>query len=171
MNYRIPAVILLLGSLCHAQNPKAPDVPAAIQAPAGEEVVLLAHARGAQIYTCQSAPDGKFAWVLKAPDAKLYDEMGALIGTHSAGPTWKLDDGSAVKGKAVAHVDQADAIPWLLVTVTDHVGAGKLGLVTTIQRVNTKDGKAPASGCDASSVNQETKSSYTADYVFYAPKK
>ena len=170
MTYRLVPLSLLFVALA-ASAQKAPDVPEAIKAPTGDKVVLIAHARGDQIYTCQSAPDGKYAWVLKAPDAKLYDDMGAMIGSHSAGPTWKLDDGSAVKGKAVAHVDQQDSIPWLLVTVTDHMGAGKLSPVTTIQRIHTKDGKAPATGCDAENVNKETKSSYTADYVFYAPKK
>ena len=172
MTYRLFAICLLFGAVgACAQTASVPNVPDAIKAPAGEKPVLTAHARGSQIYTCQSSPDGKDSWVLKAPDAKLYDEMGAIIGSHSAGPTWKLDDGSAVKGKAVAHVDQPDAIAWLLVIVTDHMGAGKLGRVTTIQRINTKNGKAPATGCDAANVNKETKSSYTADYVFYAPEK
>jgi hypothetical protein len=115
--------------------------------------------------------DGKFAWTLKAPDAILHDKMGAIIGAHFAGPTWKLDDGSSVKGKAVAHVDQADSIPWLLVTVVEHGGAGAFAHVTSIQRINTKDGKAPAAGCDADHQNSETKSAYTADYYFYAPAK
>ena len=172
MNYRIFAISLLFVAFAaRAQTAGAPNVPEAIKVPAGEKVILTAHARGAQIYTCQSAPDGTFAWILKAPDAQLHDEMGAIIGSHSAGPTWKLDDGSAVKGKAVAHVDQPDAVAWLLLTVTDHMGAGKLSPVNVIQRINTKDGKAPASGCDAAHVNKETKSSYTADYVFYAPEK
>jgi Protein of unknown function (DUF3455) len=169
MTYRLVVLSLLFAALTVSAQTKAPNVPDAIKAPAGK-VVLIAHARGDQIYTCQSTPDGKYAWVLKAPEAQLFDDMGAMIGSHSAGPTWKLDDGSAVKGKAAAHVDQPDSIPWLLITVTDHMGAGKLSPVTTIQRINTKDGKAPATGCDAANVNKETRSNYTADYVFWAGK-
>jgi hypothetical protein len=153
------------------QTTGRPDVPDAIKAPAGEEVVLVAHATGSQIYSCMAGADGKLAWALKAPDATLYDQMGAIIGSHFAGPTWKLDDGSSVKAKAVAHVDQADSVPWLLLNVTDHGGAGALAHVSSIQRINTKDGKAPAGGCDAEHQNQETKSAYTADYYFYAPAK
>jgi len=155
------------------QKEPAPDVPDAIQAPAGLEVAVYAHASGSQIYTCQAAADGKFSWTLKAPDAELRDRQDKVIGQHSAGPSWKLKDGSEVTGKAAAHVDSldADSIPWLLVNVVSHAGKGLLSDVTTIQRVHTHGGKAPAEGCDAAHVNAESKSSYTADYYFYAPAK
>lgn len=155
------------------QKEPAPDVPDAIQAPAGLEVAVYAHASGSQIYTCQAAADGKFSWTLKAPDAELRDRQDKVIGQHSAGPSWKLKDGSEVTGKAAAHVDSldADSIPWLLVNVVSHAGNGLLSSVTTIQRVHTHGGKAPAEGCDAAHLNAETKSSYTADYYFYAPAK
>ena len=155
------------------QNEPPPDVPEAIQAPAGLEVVVYAHAKGFQIYTCQAAADGKFGWTLKAPDAELHDRKDKVIGQHFAGPSWKLKDGSEVTGKAVGHVDSldADSIPWLLVNVVSHAGNGLLSNVTTIQRVHTHGGKAPAEGCDAAHVNAETKIAYTGDYYFYAPAK
>jgi len=150
-----------------------PDVPDTIAVPAGQEVVLYAHATGSQIYTCQPAADGKFAWTLKAPEAELHDRKDKVIGTHSAGPTWKLKDGSEVTGKAVAHVDSLDgeSIPWLLVNVVGHAGKGLLTAVTTIQRVRTHGGMPPNDVCDAAHVNTESKSSYSADYYFYAPAK
>jgi len=156
-----------------AQNEPAPDVPDAIQVPAGQQVVLYAHATGSQIYTCQAAADGKFAWTLKGPDAELHDRKDKVIGHHSAGPTWKLTDGSEVTGKATAHVDSLDegSVPWLLVNVVSHAGNGQLSNVTTIQRVRTHGGQPPAHGCDAAHVNTETKSNYSADYYFYAPAK
>jgi hypothetical protein len=155
------------------QNEPAPDVPDAIQTPAGLEVVVYAHATGSQIYSCQAGADGKFNWTLKAPDAELRDRKDKVIGHHSAGPSWKLTDGSEVTGKAVAHVDSLDpdSIPWLLVSVVNHAGSGALSNVTTIQRVRTHGGKPAAEGCDAAHVNAETKSSYTAEYYFYAPAK
>lgn len=155
------------------QKEPPPDVPDAIQAPAGEEVVLLAHATGSQIYTCQAGTDGKFSWTLKAPDADLHDRKDKVIGHHFAGPAWKLNDGSQVTGKAVAHVDSLDgeSIPWLLVKVVSHSGSGLLDKVTSIQRVRTHSGQAPADGCDAAHKDAETKSAYTADYYFYAPAK
>ncbi|MGB2605747.1 MAG: DUF3455 domain-containing protein [Candidatus Sulfotelmatobacter sp.] len=150
-----------------------PDVPDSIQAPAGEEVVLYTHATGSQIYSCQAAADGKFNWTLKAPEAELHDRKDKVIGQHSAGPTWKLKDGSEVTGKAAAKVDSLDpdSIPWLLVKVVSHAGKGTLDAVTTIQRVHTHGGQPPAEGCDAPHRDTEAKVSYSADYYFYAPAK
>jgi hypothetical protein len=166
-------IFVSLLPLAHAQKASQPDIPAAIQAPPGEQVVLQAHASGSQSYTCQAGADGKFAWTLKAPDAALKDEKGQVIGSHFAGPTWKLNDGSEVIGKAAAHVDSPDpsSIPWLLVNAVGHSGTGLLANVTTIHRVNTHGGKPPSEGCDEPHRNAETKSSYTADYYFYAPPK
>lgn len=178
MNILFCVFCLILGSaLGNAQSAPQkeppPDVPDAIQVPAGLDVVVYAHATGSQIYTCQAAADGKFSWTLKAPDAELHDRQDKVIGQHSAGPSWKLKDGSEVTGKAAAHVDSldADSIPWLLVNVVSHTGNGLLSHVTTIQRVHTHGGKPPAEGCDAAHLNAETKSSYTADYYFYAIAK
>jgi len=148
-----------------------PNVPNAIQPPAGEALVLMVRATGFQIYVCRPDADGKPAWTLKAPEAELFDEQGNVIGKHFGGPTWQLNDGSQVTGKMVAKVDAPDAqaIPWLLVTVTGHSGIGKLSGVTSIQRVNTVSGLPPAaSECSESSEEVEFKSSYSADYYFYA---
>jgi hypothetical protein len=172
------ASVVMLGpllqlSLANAQEEPSPEVPASIQARPGEDVVLLAHASGLQIYACRAGADGKFTWTLKAPEAELTDRNGKVIGTHFAGPAWKLKDGSEVSGKALAHADSPDpaSIPWLLVNVVNHSGKGVLTNVTTIQRVHTHGGNPPLEGCDESHLNAETKSSYTADYYFYAPAK
>lgn len=170
---QITAVLIGIVIQASGQGVSRPDVPEKIKALAGEEVVLLAHASGSQIYACQAGADGKFAWTLKAPDAELHDQHGAIIGHHFAGPTWKHNDGSEVTGKAVAKIDSpdADSIPWLLVTVTGHSGEGALSRVSSIQRIHTKGGQPPAAGCDDSKQGSEVKSSYTADYYFYAPAK
>ena len=154
-----------------------PTVPDPIKAPEGEELVLIASASGFQIYVCRPGADGKPGWVLKAPDAVLYDEQGKAIGKHFGGPTWRHNDGSEVTGRMVAKVDAPDprAIPWLLVTVTGHSGTGILSGVSSIQRVNTVAGLAPAESlasaaaeCSPSSGEVEFKCSYSADYYFYA---
>ena len=150
----------------------APEVPAEIKAPAGEKLVLKVHATGSQIYTCKAAGDRASQWELKAPEAELRDGKGAVIGHHFAGPTWKHKDGSEVTGKASAHVDSPDAssIAWLLVSATGHTGEGVFAKVSSIQRINTKGGKPPAGAeCTAASNGTESKSSYSADYYFYAP--
>ena len=173
----ILASVLLNVAIGSAQagspNEPPPDVPDAIAVPPGQEVVLFAHASGAQIYTCQAGADGKFAWTLKRPEADLKDRKDKVIGQHSAGPTWKLNDGSEVTGKAVAHVDSLDdsSVPWLLINVVSNSGKGALAKATTIQRVHTHGGKPDGEPCDESHKDAETKSSYTADYFFYAPAK
>jgi Protein of unknown function (DUF3455) len=156
-----------------SQTETAPDVPDAIQVPAGEQVVLFVRGVGSQIYTCQASAAGKYNWTLKAPDAELRDRKDKVIGQHSAGPSWKLKDGSEVQGKAAAKVESLDpqSVPWLLVKVVSHSGNGLLSQVTDIQRLHTHGGQPPAEGCDEAHKDAETKSSYTADYYFYAPAK
>lgn len=147
-----------------------PDVPKDLQAPAGEEVVLVGHATGAQIYVCQAGEDKKFAWALKAPEAELTDAAGKKIIHHYAGPTWEHVDGSKVAGKVVAKADapKTKAIPWLLLTATSHAGEGILSRVTSIQRIHTGGGLAPeAKSCEKSADGKEGRSAYSADYYFY----
>ena len=147
-----------------------PDVPKDLEAPTGEEVILVGHATGAQIYVCQAGEDKKFAWVLKAPEAKLTDAAGKKIIHHYAGPTWEHVDGSKVVGKVVAKADapKAGAIPWLLLTATSHAGEGILSRVTSIQRIHTEGGLAPeAKSCKKSADGKEVRSAYSADYYFY----
>jgi hypothetical protein len=155
------------------QQPARPDVPEKLAAPATEKLILQAHATGDQIYVCKPGPDPdqKLAWILKAPDAQLFDAQNKLIAKHYAGPTWKHNDGSEVVGKVAARLESpgADSIPWLLLTAASHSGAGVFSSVTSIQRLHTKGGQPPQSGCDESHRNAETKSAYSADYYFYAP--
>lgn len=133
-----------------------------------QALVLRAHARGDQIYTCQQNAY-TFSWVLKAPDAQLMDDNGNVIGRHFAGPSWQLNDGSQVVGRATARTDAPDKsdVPWLTLAVVNETGQGRLEHVTTIKRVNTHGGQPPAGGCDADHVGRDTRVPYTADYEFY----
>jgi hypothetical protein len=170
VNTKLLPVFLLMGVVMSAPQ-NLPDVPDKIKAPAGEEMVLKVHATGSQIYVCQQGTDGKFGWTLKAPDAELRDDRGQIIGHHFAGPTWKHNDGSSIAAKAVGRADVPDSIPWLLLTVTGHSGSGVLDRVTSVQRIHTSGGQPPSTECNSSNQNNEVKSSYTADYYFYAPAK
>ena len=170
--YRFEFVSLLgVASVILSFSAEGQQVPPQIQAPANEKPLLQVHAKGDQLYTCKEGVT-QFAWTLKAPDAQLFDKDGKPFGKHFAGPSWEASDGSRVVGKAVANAPSpdADSIPWLLVNIVGHEGSGVLSPVTTIQRINTKGGKAPASGCDTAHAGQELRVPYSADYVFYAPK-
>jgi Protein of unknown function (DUF3455) len=149
----------------------AQQVPPELQPPANERLLLQVHAKGDQVYTCKEDVS-QYTWVLKAPDAQLFDKDGKPFGKHFAGPSWQANDGSRVTGTAVANAPSPDAnsIPWLLVNVVSHEGTGVVSRATTIQRLNTKGGKAPSSGCNESHAGQELRVPYSADYLFYAPK-
>jgi Protein of unknown function (DUF3455) len=168
---RFVALIMLLVVASTILSGLAAQVPQQLQPPANEHLLLQVHAKGDQVYTCK-ADAAQFAWTLKAPDAQLFDENGKSFGKHFAGPSWQANDGSRVTGKAVVNAPSPDAnsIPWLLVNIVAHEGSGVLARATTIQRLNTKGGKAPASGCDTSHVGQEVRAPYTADYLFFASK-
>jgi hypothetical protein len=160
---RVVLAILIAVIVVQAQDP--PAVPDNLKTPAGEKLILEARAGGDQVYTC----DGS-SWILTGPDAKLFDESGKQIGRHYAGPSWESSDGSVVVGRAVANATPDPAsIPWLLVAAKDHRGSGVMTKVSSIQRLSTSGGRAPATGCDASHKGSEARSHYTAIYRFYAP--
>ena len=167
-----PAALILVGALHLPLSAGAQQVPKDLQPPPTEKILLQVHAKGDQIYTCNSAAGQQYVWTLKAPDAQLFDKSGKLFGKHFAGPSWEANDGSRVTGKAAANAPSPDddSIPWLLVTVVSRSGEGALSQVTSIQRINTKGGKPPASGCNAEHAGQENRAPYSADYVFFAPK-
>jgi len=160
--YRALVTFILLAIGADAQS--LPAVPDQLKPPANETVAFHARAEGDQVYSC----DGS-SWTFSRPDAKLFDDSGKQIGLHFAGPTWESSDGSRVVGRAVANATpDPDSIPWLLLKATDHQGAGVMKNVTSIQRLSTKGGKAPASGCNALHKNEEARAHYTANYYFYS---
>ena len=140
--------------------------------PQGAALILEAVADGVQIYTCE-AQGGGFAWVLKAPEANLFDKQGLQVATHYAGPSWKLDDGSIVVGEVTAKADapSGDAIPWLLLRAKSHEGTGVLGAVSIVRRAETKGGNAPATGCNAAHKGASARVRYSALYQFFAAPK
>jgi len=149
-----------------AEGQTQPSAPDTLKPPAGEHLQAHAHASGQQIYTCDGSK-----WILSGPDAKLFDQAGQKVGSHFAGPTWQWSDGSEVTGKAIASATpDPESIPWLLLTATNHTGDGVMKNVSSIQRLQTKGGKAPAKACDASHRGEQARSSYTADYFFYTAK-
>ena len=139
----------------------AVQVPANLQ-PANESLAQVVPARGVQIYECRDAK-----WVFVAPQADLFDRYGKKIGTHYAGPVWEAADGSKVVGAVKARSDapQAGAIPWLLLSTKSVAGEGAFSKVSSIQRVSTSGGVAPAGDC--AEAGAKARVPYTADYYFF----
>ncbi|HUJ62581.1 MAG TPA: DUF3455 domain-containing protein [Kofleriaceae bacterium] len=144
-----------------------PNTPAALAPAADQDLAFVLDAQGTQRYQCVQSTTG-YAWVFIAPDADLFDH-DRRAAHHFAGPTWLYRDSSSVLGAktASATVDPT-AIPWLLLTVSSHGGdTGRLSDITSIQRLATTGGNAPATGCDADHVGTEADVLYTARYFFY----
>ncbi len=165
-SFRLIGGLLVLGSA-----PGEAD-QAAVMAPAGAPLLLEAQADGVQIYACEATDKGP-AWVFKSPEASLFDADGRQIGTHFAGPSWKLTDGSQAIGTPVAKADapRPDSIPWLLLDVKAGKGSGQLATVTMIRRADTKGGIAPTVGCDTGHLGDQARMRYSATYQFFGSAK
>jgi hypothetical protein len=170
------ALLFLTAGCATTSSPSTPSpaVPATLQVPATEVLLVQARAVGVQIYECQASKDdpNKFEWVFTAPEAQLFDHSGKQIIKHSAGPTWEATDGSAVVGEVVTKDNGPDAmaIPWLLLRAKSTSGHGLLSRVQFVQRINTLGGKAPAGGCSQLLLDSPVRMQYTADYLFYGPR-
>ncbi len=148
-----------------------PPVPSpTLAVPDGNTLAFDFDGVGVQIYACTATATG-YSWVFQAPQANLYNDGGQLAGTHYAGPTWQANDGSTVVGsKVAAFTPDPSSIPWLLLKAVSHDGDGRMTKVTYVQRLDTVGGKAPADGCDATTVGAVARVDYTATYYFYEEK-
>jgi hypothetical protein len=148
-------------AVVHAQQ-----TDGSIEPPPGALAALEAKGVGFQVYTCTGTPTGA-KWVLTAPDAKLVDASGKTIGSHFAGPTWKLEDGSQVQGERMGSkpAPEAGSVPWLLLRAK--AGTGKLADIAFIRRTETHGGMAAESACKP---GDTSKVPYTATYTFYTAK-
>jgi hypothetical protein len=156
---------LLAGLIVGVTTTAATGEEQRVAAPPGDRLLLEATARGVQIYACKQDGDGN-RWVLVAPEAALFDATGRQIGTHFAGPTWQLADGSQIVGEVAAQAPAPEpgAIAWLLLRVKSHQGSGVLSGVSAVRRIDTQGGIAPVTACDAT----QARIQYTARYLFYA---
>jgi Protein of unknown function (DUF3455) len=143
------------------------EVPAALN-PDKLSIFRVVSARGVQVYTCTRNSAGTTGWILREPDAQLFDLQGNPVGKHYAGPTWEGLDGGKVVGKAKtsmpAPVD--NAVPWLLLDAKSREGSGAFIQAKAIIRMGTTGGSAPGDGCDEARAGQELRVPYTAMYVF-----
>jgi uncharacterized protein DUF3455 len=178
-------LLCALPSAAQAQTVTPPSVPAGLEVEAPNQAFLVGHAFGTQNYECQPTDAlGHVAWTLFTPQATLFSDQDEQIITHFNSPnpdenrvvraTWQDSaDSSRVWARAVAAATvDPDAIPWVkLVKVGAQVGptGGRtLSDTTFVQRVNTRGGLAPSTGCDQlPDVGKKAFMPYTADYFFY----
>lgn len=159
------------GSINVSAMTTAPATPENLKPPQTEKVAFALSAKGVQIYQCSVNKNDatKFMWLLKAPEAELFDQAKTKVGKHYGGPTWESNDGSKIQGevKARFEVTEAKTIPWLLLAAKKPEGKGLFSPVKSIQRLNTIGGNAPVNGCDQTQANAEIRVPYSANYYFY----
>jgi hypothetical protein len=161
---------LLLAACQH--GPRADrlvDVPPQLKPPAGETLAMVVKATGVQIYECRAGNDDAYRWVFVAPEAQLFDERGATLGRHYAGPHWEAPDGSKVAGslRERAEAPRPGAIAWLLLDARSVGASGAFSRVTSIQRVNTVGGSAPPTACARGNGGDTARVPYSADYYLF----
>ena len=155
-------VATLGSSLALAANVPA-NTPAKFDV-TNRQVILTAHAEGAQIYQCMTTSEGTLAWSLREPIATLLPGH-RTIGRHYAGPTWELDDGSAVVGKLLAKAPgvRPTDVAWLKLDVVKRRGSGLLSSANLVLRLNTRGGVLQGS---CSQLAELRAVAYSADYLF-----
>ena len=150
-------------------------VPASLEVPKGNKLILHTYAKGVQIYLCAQVPTdtSKYIWVLSEPRANLYREKNYRIqvGKHYYDslkrPTWESTDGSKITCAKVAQENVPGAIPWLLLKTVYATGFGPVRGTAYIQRLNTVGGVAPATGATVEHKGEYLSVPYTAEYLFY----
>jgi hypothetical protein len=174
---RMPALTIVLFALLFpapGQELERPNVPEKLKAKDWEKLVLMAHATGAQTYTCVMTTSRKYGWALKVGEAELRDEKGSTVGFYhedGLGPSWKHRDGSEISGKTMwnSNAREPNALPWSVWSGQRQVGNGILSRVTTVQRIHTTGGALPPNGdCDESRRGTDVSVPSSADYYFYA---
>src|SRR5215471_7791648 len=128
MRYHLFSIFgLTLAFVAFQHSAFSEDVSGIVE-PENCAIVLAVAAEGVQIYESRPNPAGGFQWALKAPEAQLKSASGQVLGTHGAGPSWTLNDGSSIVGSVppIKSVTAPESIPWLLIAVKSKSGSGGL---------------------------------------------
>ena len=179
------AVTCALPDAAQAQTITPPAVPPGLEVPEGNEAFRVGHAFGTQNYVCLPVDSiGHVGFTLFTPEATLLGEQDEQLTTHFFSPnpveggvvraTWEDSvDTSFVWARALASATvDPKAITWVLLqtagTQVGPTGGTTLAETTFVQRVNTRGGLAPATGCDLpKDIGTKRFVPYKADYFFY----
>ncbi len=123
-------------------------------------------AEGRQVYRCVTEGD-RPGWTLVGPDATLRDAGGVVRATHAAGPIWTAGDGSLIQAAPIQAIPAPDkgSVPWLMLRVSRHEGAGVMAPVAYVLRTETQGGAAPSGRCTGTELLGVP---YRATYTFVA---
>jgi len=166
--------LLAATGLALALPAAALNEPSGLAAPlrvsAAEVPAFMLTGDGVYVYQCRPSLTvaNAYEWAFVVPDATLYDGNRSVARHATVGTFEALGDRSSVSG--IVRGSQAAGVanlPWVLIRAQPLSESGMFAGVTSIQRVNTNGGVAPATGCDASNEGAEARVAYRADYYFY----
>lgn len=145
-------------------------IPPRLRAGPNEQLAFRLTGNGVNVYQCKSTvanPD-VYAWYFVAPDATLYDGSHEVARMASPDQMEALSDTTSVSGfvRAAQSAGPTD-LPWMRASALANGDTGLFAGVTSYQRVNTRGGAAPASGCSANNVGEEARIAFDADFYFY----
>ncbi|WKB53858.1 DUF3455 domain-containing protein [Eleftheria terrae] len=124
--------------------------------------MLRLQAGGVLIYECRGRPAGH-GWTVLAPEAVLFNEQGATVGTLHAGPTFQWADGSLVRVASGPGVLQPGAV----LPVRQVSATGRLASVTAIVTLQSSGGAAPGLPCDATHAGRQARVDFSALYAVH----
>ena len=168
--------LVLFSGYAAALEPSSPSPSVAqkLRVGAEESLAMIVPAEGVQIYECRAskAQSVGYEWAFVGPEADLFDTSGMKIGRHYAGPSWESFDGSKIVGSVIQSVaaPEEGAIAWLLLGAKSVGPEGTFSDVSSVRRVHTTGGIAPASGCSETAAGTRARVPYTADYYFFTAK-
>ena len=153
------------------------EIPAAVSVPEnlpnGNTRVATYYAVGVQKYKARiraGSDPVTYEWVFVAPQADLYDITNVKVGNHGAGPFWTISALDSIFAQhfvpaRTAPGDDPESIDWLLLMPkAGTIPTGIFADVDYIQRIATKDGKAPL--ISPTSLTQTAAVKYKAIYRF-----
>lgn len=153
-----------------AAIPEPSGIARHLRASAEEEPAFMLSASGTNLFQCMQRADAPnaYSWSFVAPNLTLF-EGARTAGSHSAASRFdSVSDRTSVFTQLRAtQPGGADNMPWAKMRAVPAGESGMFAGVTTIQRVNTSGGVAPANGCDAATAGNETRVNFSADYYFY----
>lgn len=168
INAAVAASLLALPAVAAVSEPAG--LPPGLRASVDEEAAFVLTGRGDQLFECKpsaTSPNG-FGWAFTAPDVTLYDGARS-VGRHATTNVWESSsDRTSVSGSVRASQPGGENnLPWALFRAIPSGSSGLFAGVTSVQRVNTSGGIAPATGCDSTHTGTQVRAPFTADYYFY----
>jgi hypothetical protein len=145
-------------------------VAPALRVSANEEPAFMLSGNGVHVYECRLGlmEPNSYVWAFVAPDATLYEGARSAARMTSPNLVEAISDRSSVSGFVRStQAAGGNNLPWTAMRALPIGEDGLFAGVTSIQRVNTSGGSAPASGCNAENVGAEARVAYNADYYFY----